>query len=87
MQIGANLTALSTTDITIDCTATGVPVPVTSWVKGDAIINKDHIIVRGSKLVITGARFADGGVYACRARSLAGDVTVRSHITVIGENT
>lgn len=61
--------------------------PVTSFIKDGGIINQDHMIVKGSKLVITKARFADGGVYTCRAKSLSGYVTVSSHITIIGELT
>lgn len=85
IKIGSNLTALSTTNITIDCSADGFPVPVTSWRKDGNIIIKDHVTVRGSKLIITRARFADGGVYECNAKSVAGERKVRSHLTVIGE--
>jgi len=59
-------------------------VPVTSFIKDGGIITKDHVIVQGSKLIISKASFADGGVYGCNARSLSGDVTVTSHINVIG---
>lgn len=84
IKIGANLTALSSTNIIIDCKASGLPVPLTSFTKDGGIITKDHVVVQGSKLIISKARFADGGVYGCRAKSLAGDVIVFSHITVIG---
>ncbi|XP_048583436.1 hemicentin-2 isoform X2 [Nematostella vectensis] len=81
--IGSNLTVLAGASVTLVCSATGLPMPVTSWKHNSGDITSGHVTIQGSALRITKTSNADSGVYACLARSPAGEVTVTSHLILI----
>jgi hypothetical protein len=84
MRIGTNASALVNTTINIVCQVDGLPAPVTSWSFNNDVTKKGRFVVRGLELTIPKAQMDDEGVYACTAKSPAGQLTVKSHITLNG---
>ena len=86
MNIGDNVTAASSTTITILCPVSGVPTPVGTWEKDGVLLlhDDDRVSVReDNSLVITEAE--ENADYTCKVSNVAGKDSLTSIINVIGQ--
>lgn len=85
--IGDNVTALTSTNITIQCRASGVPAPTVTWSKdGKALYSKGRYTVKDDgSLVITGTGHENSSRYTCTADSTAGTESASSTVRIVGK--
>ena len=73
--ISAVVTAVQGSTATLQCTASGEPVPMQSWMRNGVPVTTSarfQISADGGSLAVTSVRVEDGGVYTCHASSPAG---------------
>ena len=87
LTIADNVTALTNTRITIQCSASGVPTPTVTWTKdGQEITNDDRYTVQDDNaLLIDGSLGGDSAQYRCTAISVAGEDRASSSLQVVGK--
>ena len=65
-------------NVTLSCNATGIPVPMVSWIKVDG-----HMTVsNGSELVLTNINRSEAGEYRCEASNECGSASETATIEV-----
>ena len=86
MNIGDNVTAASTTTITIGCPTSGVPTPAVTWLKDGVQITEGDMfsITVDNSLVIKGAEANESGNYSCSVKSAFGKDDSSSIVRMIG---
>ena len=87
MTVGDNVTALSNTNVTIQCNASGIPVPTVTWAKDDKkILGEDRYDVQDDgSLLIKDSNKEDTARYTCTVESVAGKESASSTVQIIGE--
>ena len=87
MNIGDDVTALTNTNITIHCHASGVPTPTVTWSKdGQKIFSGGkHTVQDDGSLLISETDKEDTARYTCTAKSVTGKDSVSSTVHVVGE--
>ena len=87
MTIGDNVRALTDTNITIQCHASGVPTPTITWSKdGKAINSEDRYTIKvDGSLVISEAGHEHSSRYTCTAYSAAGKDSASSTVQIVGK--
>ena len=76
--------------ITMDCTASAIPVPMMRWYKDglpldDSADERVKVINNGFSLEITNAQVEDTGRYSCIASNEAGETDKNFDLDVFGE--
>ncbi|XP_068741513.1 hemicentin-1-like isoform X2 [Montipora capricornis] len=86
LSIGDNVTALTDTNITIQCPISGVPTPTVTWTKNrQEISSGDRYRVQDDgSLVIMEANIEDNAQYTCTANSVAGKDSKSSVVEING---
>ena len=88
--IGSVITVLSDTQITVTCSADGIPDPTVAWSKGEELLDMSstasRVTVKGGVLTIKNATTVDSGDYVCTAMSEVGVDQESSKVTVIGKS-
>ncbi|EDO32298.1 predicted protein, partial [Nematostella vectensis] len=79
VTIGANVSALRGSSITLTCTAEGLPVPAVVWKKGGATLQQG-----GRAFTLSSTESADSGRYDCVATNLKGTAMASSAVTIHG---
>uniref|UniRef100_A0A0M3HY64 Neogenin n=1 Tax=Ascaris lumbricoides TaxID=6252 RepID=A0A0M3HY64_ASCLU len=78
-----DVVAQETTDVELDCTASGKPGAVVSWYKnGEAIIASEYFVIEGNRLRVLGLVRNDQGVYQCVADNDAGSAQASAQLIV-----
>ena len=87
LTIGDNVTALTDTNITIQCPTSGVPTPTVTWTKdGQHILAGGKYTIRGdNSLMISKADVEEGARYTCTADSVAGRDSVSTEVQIVGK--
>ena len=87
MNIGDNVTALTNTNITIQCHASGVPTPTVTWSKdGQKIFSGGKYTVQDDgSLLISETDKEDTARYTCTATSVTGKDSASSVVQVVGK--
>ena len=87
LTIGDNVTALTNTNITIQCPTSGVPTPTVTWTKdGQEITSGGRYTVQDDgSLLISEADEDDNAGYTCSADSVAGKDSASSTVKVAGK--
>jgi len=72
------------TDVELPCSASGVPAPSVTWVKGgDTVIPSDYFqLIDGGNLRILGVLATDAGMYQCIANNAVGNVQATAQLIV-----
>ena len=85
--IGENVTALTRTIITIQCNASGVPIPTVAWTKDDLRIPSGdrYTVEDGGSLLIADSIGGDSARYTCTATSVAGQDSASSTVQIVGK--
>lgn len=85
--IGDNVTALTNTNITIQCNASGVPTPTVTWTKDSySISGGERYKIQGDgSLLITKTSKKYIARYNCIAESVAGKDSASSTLQIIGK--
>ncbi|XP_053910908.1 netrin receptor DCC isoform X2 [Cuculus canorus] len=80
----SNLYAYERTDIELECSVSGKPVPTVEWIKnGEVVIPSDYFqIVGGGNLRILGVVKSDEGFYQCVAENEAGNAQASAQLIV-----
>ena len=65
-------------NVTLSCNATGIPLPMVSWIKVDG----DMIVSNGSELVLTNINRSEAGEYRCEASNECGSASETATIEV-----
>ena len=86
LSIGDNVTALTDTNITIQCPVSGVPTPTVTWTKNrQEISSGDRYRVQDDgSLVIMETNIEDNAQYTCTANSVAGKDSKSSVVEING---
>lgn len=86
MNIGDNVTALTNTNITIECYASGVPTPTFTWTKDERKILFDvkYSVQEDNSLLIIASEKTDTGSYRCTAESVTGKDSTTSMVQIVG---
>ena len=86
MNIGDNVTAASSTTITIKCPVSGVPTPSVTWTKVGVKVTKGEeiSIADDNSLVIKAAKIEDSARYTCRVESTFGEDQSSSIVRILG---
>lgn len=84
MQVGDNLTAILTTPVSINCTASGVPKPSMTWeMNGKQLGNGGNYNTdNNGALIIRGVQ--DPGEFTCVAQNFVGQDGASSFIALLG---
>lgn len=87
LNIGDELTALTETNVTVDCPTSGVPRPTVTWTKDGRILRDDgrYTIQIDGSLVIDEASVEDSARYTCNADSINGQDSASSTVQIVGE--
>lgn len=87
LNIGDELTALTKTNVTIECPTIGVPRPTIMWTKDGRILRDDgrYTIQVDGSLVIDDAKLQDSARYTCNADSINGQDSASSTVQIVGE--
>jgi len=86
--IGDNVTALTDSDVTINCPAIGLPKPRFMWSKDGENIslgNKYYVLDNGA-LVIRKVSVDESGVYRCTVENVAGENNAVTLILALGKH-
>ena len=85
--IGDNVTALTNTNITIQCHASGVPAPTVTWSKDGKVVNSkgSYTVKDDGLLVINGATHEDSTRYTCTVDNAAGTDSASSTVRIVGK--
>ena len=87
LSIGDDVTALTNTNITIQCPASGVPTPTVTWTKdGDQVPGDGRYAVQDDdSLLISEAVEEDSARYTCIADSVIGKDSASSKVQIVGK--
>ena len=87
MTIGDNVTALTNTSITIQCSTSGVPTPTVTWTKDGQGIPRDgrYTVQDDGSLLISEADEEDNARYMCTADNVAGKDSASSIVEAVGK--
>ena len=87
LNIGDDLTALTKTNVTIQCPTSGVPRPTVTWTKDGRILRDDgrYTVQTDGALVIDEANEEDSARYTCNADSVNGQDSASSKVQIVGE--
>ena len=87
LNIGDELTALTETNVIIECPTSGVPRPTVTWTKDGRILRDDgrYTIQMDGSLVIDEANVEDSARYTCNADSVNGQDSASSAVQIVGE--
>jgi len=87
LNIGDELTALTKTNVTIECPTSGVPRPTITWTKDGRILRDDgrYTIQIDGSLVIDEAKVEDSARFTCNADSINGQDSASSAVQIVGE--
>ena len=87
MTIGDNVTALTNTSITIQCSTSGVPTPTVTWTKdGQEIPSEGRYTVQDDgSLLISEADSQHSARYTCTAESVGGKDSASSTVQIVGK--
>lgn len=85
--IGDNVTALTNTSITIQCSTSGVPTPAVTWTKDGQVIPSEgrYKVQDDGSLLISEADEGDSARYTCTADNVAGKDSASSMVEVVGK--
>ena len=83
------MTALTNTNITIQCHASGVPAPTVTWSKDGKVVNSkgSYTVKDDGLLVINGAAHEDPTRYTCTVDNAAGTDSASSTVRIVGKIT
>ena len=86
MNVGDNVTAASSTTITIRCPVSGVPTPSVIWTKDEVEIAPEgaFTITDDKSLVIKGTGVQDSAKYTCSVQSNFGKDDISSTVRIKG---
>ena len=70
-------------NVTLECKATGVPMPTVTWRKAFGNLPEERIAVIDGSMSIVSVKKADGGTYECSAKNLLGQDSAVALVTVI----
>ena len=70
-------------NVTLECKATGQPMPTVSWRKAFGNLQRERIAVIDGNVSIASVTKADGGTYACSAKNLLGEDSAVALVAVI----
>ena len=89
LNIGDELTALTKTNVTIECPTSGVPRPTITWTKDGRILRDDgrYTTQLDGSLMIDEATMQDSARYTCNADSINGQDSASSTVQIVGELT
>ncbi|RXN07406.1 vascular endothelial growth factor receptor kdr-like protein [Labeo rohita] len=77
----------SSSTLTLDCFAEGVPEPHIKWYKDKTpVIEGPGITLKDGQLIIARVKKDDEGIYECRASNDGGEAKTSAVITVVGED-
>ncbi|EDO32296.1 predicted protein, partial [Nematostella vectensis] len=79
VRIGGQVTSLSGVDITLNCSARGLPPPDIEWMNGGKMIT-----VQGPRLVLRNVMSSDSGNYTCIASNVVGRASASTMVNVTG---
>ena len=79
VNIGRHVTSLSRVNITLNCSARGVPPPDIEWINGGKMLD-----VKGPMLTLKNVSSADSGRYTCVASNVAGKTNASTLINITG---
>jgi ribosomal protein L33 len=82
MTIGATITAVKQSNITLKCVADGLPAPKITWQKNGVVLQQQN----GRRYTIEKAKKTDTGTYQCTAYNLAGSRSALSLIKIQGNS-
>ena len=87
MNIGDDVTALTNTNITIQCPISGVPTPTVTWTKDGEHVPGDgrYTVQDDGSLLISEAVEEDNAQYTCIADSIIGKDSVSSKMQIVGK--
>lgn len=87
IRIGDNVTALTNTNITIQCHASGVPAPTVTWSKDGKVVNSkgSYTVKDDGLLLINGAAHEDSTRYTCTVDNAAGTDSASSTVRIVGK--
>ena len=81
ITIGEKLTILDKSNVTVECTATGVPPPLLSWTKDGIKLNS----LEPNLLHLRNIALEDAGRYTCTADNFLGFVSQSTLLSVKGK--
>ena len=81
ITIGEKLTILDTSNVTVECTATGVPPPLLSWSKDGVKLES----LQTNLLHLKNIALEDAGRYTCTAENFLGFVSRSTLVSVRGK--
>ena len=81
------MTALTNTNITIQCHASGVPAPTVTWSKDGKVVNSkgSYTVKDDGLLLINGAAHEDSTRYTCTVDNAAGTDSASSTVRIVGK--
>ena len=84
LGIGNNVTALTSTSITIQCPTSGAPIPSVTWMKDDQSIPSGgrYTTKNDGSLLIASSKEDDSAKYTCIAISVAGEDSASSTVKI-----
>lgn len=80
VNVGNRVSTLSRVNITVNCSARGVPPPTIEWMNGGKTLN-----VKGPMLKLENVDQSVTGKYTCIASNVAGNATASTMIHIKGE--
>jgi len=85
--IGDNVTALTDSDVTINCPAIGLPKPRFMWSKdGEKIsLGNKYLVLENGALVIRKVSVDESGAYRCTVENIVGKDSRDTKLNVIGK--
>ena len=87
MSIGDDVTALTNTNITIQCPTSGVPTPTVTWTKDGEQVHGDgrYTVQDDGSLLISEAVEEDSARYTCIADSVIGKDNASTKVQIVGK--
>ena len=87
LSIGDDVTALTNTNITIQCPTSGVPTPTVTWTKDGEQVPGDgrYTVQDDGSLLISGAVEEDSARFTCIADSIIDKDRASSKVQIVGK--
>ena len=80
VDVGSNVTAVTSIALSIRCNATGTPAPMITWRKDGSLLK-----AKGALLVLLSLSVTDSGRYQCTASNVNGADVQGLRIEVLGK--